>query len=70
MNGKLENRVALITGTGGGQGRAAAVLFAREGAKVVGCDLKVKDAKRPKACRFVFACPSFLLTSRQMMLQV
>jgi NAD(P)-dependent dehydrogenase (short-subunit alcohol dehydrogenase family) len=30
--------VALITGTGGGQGRSAALLFAREGAIVVACD--------------------------------
>jgi meso-butanediol dehydrogenase/(S,S)-butanediol dehydrogenase/diacetyl reductase len=45
MIGRLEGKVALITGTGGGQGRAAAVLFAREGAKVVGCDLKVDGAK-------------------------
>jgi len=41
MAGKLEGKVALITGTGGGQGRAAALLFAQEGAKIVGCDLKV-----------------------------
>jgi len=34
--------VIIITGTAGGQGRAAAVLFAREGAKIVGCDLKVE----------------------------
>lgn len=42
MAGRLEGKVALITGTAGGQGRAAAVLFAREGAKIVGCDLKVE----------------------------
>ena len=36
---RLEGKVALITGTGGGQGRAAAVRFAQEGALVVGCDL-------------------------------
>jgi NAD(P)-dependent dehydrogenase (short-subunit alcohol dehydrogenase family) len=42
--GRLDGKVALITGTGGGQGRAAAILFAREGAKVVGCDLKEEGA--------------------------
>jgi NAD(P)-dependent dehydrogenase (short-subunit alcohol dehydrogenase family) len=36
----LTGKVALITGTGGGQGRAAARLFAAEGALVVGCDLR------------------------------
>tara|TARA_R110002110_G_C13470525_1_gene720975 strand:- start:92714 stop:93472 length:759 start_codon:yes stop_codon:yes gene_type:complete len=36
---RLEGKVALITGTGGGQGRAAAVRFAQEGATVIGCDV-------------------------------
>ncbi|MFC1923994.1 SDR family NAD(P)-dependent oxidoreductase [Chloroflexota bacterium] len=45
MSGRLADKVALITGTGGGQGREAARLFVREGAKVVGCDLKVEGAK-------------------------
>jgi meso-butanediol dehydrogenase / (S,S)-butanediol dehydrogenase / diacetyl reductase len=45
MAGRLADRVALITGTGGGQGRAAAILFAQEGAKVVGGDLKSEGAQ-------------------------
>jgi NAD(P)-dependent dehydrogenase (short-subunit alcohol dehydrogenase family) len=37
--GRLDNKVALITGIGGGMGRQAALTFAREGAKIIGCDL-------------------------------
>lgn len=36
---RLSGKIALITGTGGGQGRAAALRFAREGAIVIGCDV-------------------------------
>lgn len=39
MSGRLSGKIALITGTAGGQGRAAAQIFAREGARVVGCDV-------------------------------
>lgn len=35
----LDGKVALISGTAGGQGRAAALAFARAGAKVFGCDV-------------------------------
>jgi meso-butanediol dehydrogenase / (S,S)-butanediol dehydrogenase / diacetyl reductase len=42
---RLAGKVALITGTGGGQGRAAALLFAREGAIVIGCDIKADGAR-------------------------
>ena len=37
---RFEGKVVLITGTGGGQGRAAAVRIAAEGAVVVGADVK------------------------------
>lgn len=43
--GRLEGKVALITGTADGQGRAAALAFAAEGAKIVGCDLKANLAE-------------------------
>lgn len=39
MSGKLAGRVAFITAAGQGMGRAAAVAFAREGAKVWATDL-------------------------------
>jgi len=39
--GALSGKVALITGTAGAQGRAAAVLFAQRGARIAGCDLDV-----------------------------
>jgi meso-butanediol dehydrogenase / (S,S)-butanediol dehydrogenase / diacetyl reductase len=44
--GRLDGKVALITGTAGGQGAAAARLFAGENATVFGCDL---DAARAEA---------------------
>jgi len=45
MPKRLDGKIALITGTGGGQGRAAAILFAQEGARVVGCDLRADGAQ-------------------------
>ena len=44
MTGRLDGKVALITGTAGGQGRAAALLFAAEGATVVGTDVQADGA--------------------------
>jgi NAD(P)-dependent dehydrogenase (short-subunit alcohol dehydrogenase family) len=42
---RLKNKVCVITGTGSGMGRAAALMFAREGAQVVGCDINVDSAQ-------------------------
>jgi 3-oxoacyl-[acyl-carrier protein] reductase len=43
--GLLDGRVAIVTGSGRGIGRAAALLFAREGAKVVVSDLDENPAQ-------------------------
>ncbi|MET9716564.1 hypothetical protein ABZZ46_14245 [Streptomyces rochei] len=41
---RLDGKVALISGTARGQGRAAALRFAAEGALVVGGDLLHEEA--------------------------
>lgn len=46
MSGRLDGKIALISGIASGQGRAAALLFAREGAVVVGCDLNPSGGRR------------------------
>jgi len=40
MSNTLSAKVCIITGTGGGIGREAALTFAREGALVVGCGVR------------------------------
>jgi NAD(P)-dependent dehydrogenase (short-subunit alcohol dehydrogenase family) len=44
MSGRLSDKVCVITGTGGSIGRASALMFAREGALVVGCGQTVGSA--------------------------
>lgn len=39
MTGRLNNKVALITGIGSGIGKCCALMFAQQGAQVVGCDI-------------------------------
>jgi NAD(P)-dependent dehydrogenase (short-subunit alcohol dehydrogenase family) len=39
MAGRLESKVALVTGAGSGIGRSSAVIFSREGARVVVADI-------------------------------
>jgi len=51
--GELEGKVVMISGTAGGQGRAAALAFARAGALVYGCD--VKDAAADETVAMVTA---------------
>jgi meso-butanediol dehydrogenase/(S,S)-butanediol dehydrogenase/diacetyl reductase len=42
---RLAGKVVAISGIASGQGRAAAILFARHGARVVGCDLDAAGAR-------------------------
>jgi NAD(P)-dependent dehydrogenase (short-subunit alcohol dehydrogenase family) len=46
MSHRLAGKIALVTGIGAGIGRECALVFAREGATVFGCDI---DAARASA---------------------
>jgi NAD(P)-dependent dehydrogenase (short-subunit alcohol dehydrogenase family) len=58
---RLDGKVALITGTGVGMGRAAALRFAREGAVVVGCDLNPETSA--ETVRMVHAAGGMMTAS-------
>jgi NAD(P)-dependent dehydrogenase (short-subunit alcohol dehydrogenase family) len=45
MTGRLQDKVCVITGSGGSIGRAASLRFAKEGARVVGCDAQATAAQ-------------------------
>src|SRR5690242_16345190 len=47
--GRLDGKVAFITGSGSGIGRAGAILFAREGAKVIIADISREGGERTEA---------------------
>lgn len=46
---RLSGKRVLLTGTAGGQGEAAQSMFAREGARIVGCDVQPGAAERTAA---------------------
>ncbi|MDD5127383.1 MAG: SDR family NAD(P)-dependent oxidoreductase [Dehalococcoidales bacterium] len=48
-DGRLQGKVALITGAGSGIGKAASILFTREGASVAVCDLNEQMGKETVA---------------------
>ena len=62
MNKTLDNQVCIITGAGSGMGRAMALLFAREGARVLASDLR---DDRLHALLDEAAKEGFLLPARQ-----
>jgi NAD(P)-dependent dehydrogenase (short-subunit alcohol dehydrogenase family) len=47
--GRLDGKVAVITGAGGGMGREAAILFTHEGAKVCAADVQLGAAEETAA---------------------
>jgi NAD(P)-dependent dehydrogenase (short-subunit alcohol dehydrogenase family) len=51
-HGRLDGKIAIITGAGSGIGRAAALLFAREGAKIVAADIH-EDAAAAVAAEII-----------------
>jgi NAD(P)-dependent dehydrogenase (short-subunit alcohol dehydrogenase family) len=50
---RLDRKIALITGAGSGMGRAASILFAREGAKVAAID--ISEASAAETARMIKA---------------
>ena len=48
MAGRLADKIAVITGGGSGIGRACALRFATEGAKVCVADLDLARRQRPR----------------------
>jgi NAD(P)-dependent dehydrogenase (short-subunit alcohol dehydrogenase family) len=54
--GRLDGKVAVITGAGGGMGREAALVFSEEGAQVCGADVHKEAAEQTaEAAREAFA---------------
>src|ERR1700693_2599344 len=45
LSSRLTGKIALVTGIAGGIGRGCALMFARHGARVVGCDISAQGAE-------------------------
>jgi NAD(P)-dependent dehydrogenase (short-subunit alcohol dehydrogenase family) len=43
---RFKNKVCYVTGAGSGIGKATSISFAKEGAKVVACDINIENAKK------------------------
>jgi NAD(P)-dependent dehydrogenase (short-subunit alcohol dehydrogenase family) len=49
LSNRLQGKVAVVTGIGSGIGQGCALMFARHGAKVFGCDIDAVSAERAVA---------------------
>jgi NAD(P)-dependent dehydrogenase (short-subunit alcohol dehydrogenase family) len=58
VSGRLEGKVAIVTGAGSGIGRASAIRFAAEGARVVCADLRGADETAREIGEAALACPA------------
>ena len=49
LSSRLAGKDAIVTGTGSGIGQSCALMFARHGARVVGCDINAASAEATRA---------------------
>ncbi len=49
LSERLKGKVAIVTGAGAGIGKGSALMFARHGAQVLGCDINAESAEKTLA---------------------